>query len=160
MKRIISFSLAVLALLLTGACQRMGTIYEIPEGSACVSFPSKAAKIDMLPSDGNKFTVELWRGNTKGAASVAVDIDNQTNGAFTPSKQAFEFADGEAVAKLDFTYPDLNNFGGEAYNRNIHTGEHIALTGTNGTEFTEAKPTKSFSTSAMPSRFPLPASPR
>lgn len=131
MKRIISFSLAVLALLLTGACQRMGTIYEIPEGSACVSFPSKAAKIDMLPSDGNKFTVELWRGNTKGAASVAVDIDNQTNGAFTPSKQAFEFADGEAVAKLDFTYPDLNNFGGEAYKivLNISDAKQVSPSG-------------------------------
>ncbi len=32
---------------------------------------------------------------------------------------------------------DYKHFGGEAYNRDIHTGEHIALTGTNGTEFTE-----------------------
>ena len=131
MKRIISFSLAALALLLTGACQRMGTIYEIPEGSACVSFPSKAAKFDMLASDGNKITVELWRGNTKGAASVAVDIDNQTNGAFTATKQAFEFADGQGVATIDFTYPDINNFGGETYTivLNISDSKQVSPSG-------------------------------
>lgn len=115
MKRIISFSLAVLALLLTGACQREGTIYEIPAGNACVSFPSGTAVFEMLASDGNKITVELWRGNTSGAASVAVDIEDQTGGVFTPSKQTFDFADGQAVATLDFTYPDINNFGGETY---------------------------------------------
>ena len=32
---------------------------------------------------------------------------------------------------------EFKHFGGEAYNRNIHTGEHINLTGTDGTEFTE-----------------------
>ena len=115
MKRIISFSLAVLALLLTGACQREGTIYDIPSGNACVSFPSGTALFEMLASDGNKITVELWRGNTNGAASVAVDIEDQTGGVFTPSKQTFDFADGQAVATLDFTYPDINAFGGETY---------------------------------------------
>lgn len=115
MKRIISFSLAVLALLLTGACQREGTIYDIPSGNACVSFPSGNAIFEMLASDGNKITVELWRGNTNGAASVAVNIQDQTGGVFTPSKQSFDFADGQGVATIDFTYPDINNFGGETY---------------------------------------------
>lgn len=115
MKKIIYFILAGATLMLSNGCQRQGTIYEIPEGNACVSFPTDKAKFEMLASDGNKVTVELWRGNTKGAASVAVDIEDHTNGVFTPSKESFEFADGQAVATIDFTYPDINAFGGETY---------------------------------------------
>ena len=115
MKKIIYITLAVSALILTGACQREGTFYDMPEGSAVVSFPSTDAIFDMLAEDGNKITVELWRGNTKGAASVPVTIDNQTGGVFTPAKSSFDFADGEGVARLDITYPDINAFGGEVY---------------------------------------------
>ena len=115
MKRIAYFIFAAAAFLLMNACQREGTIYEIPAGSACVSFPSDEAIFEMVASDGNKITVELWRGNTTGAASVAVDIEDGTGGVFTPSKTSFDFADGEGVATLDFTYPDINAFGGETY---------------------------------------------
>ena len=115
MKRIIYITLAIAALMLTTACQHEGTIYERPAGSALVSFPSENAIFEMLASDGNKITVDLWRGNTKGAASIAVEIDDQTGGAFSPSKRSFDFADGESVASIDFTYPDINNFGGETY---------------------------------------------
>lgn len=114
MKKIIYIILAG-ALLMTGACQKQGTIYEIPEGNACVSFPSESAKFTMVAEDGNKITVEMWRGNTKGAASIAVDIEDGTDGVFTPSKQTFDFADGEGVARIDFTYPDINDFGGEIF---------------------------------------------
>jgi len=116
MKRIIYITLAVSALVLTSACQHKGTIYDMPEGSALVSFPSSKAIFDMVAEDGNKITVDLWRGNTQGAASVAVNIEDGTGGVFTPSKRAFEFADGEGVASIDFTYPDINNFGGEVFN--------------------------------------------
>ena len=115
MKRNIFLILATLALLLVSACQKTGTIYEIPAGSNCVSFPSSSAIIEMLASDGNKITVEMWRGNTQSAASVAVDIEDGTGGVFTPSKSSFDFAAGEAVATIDFTYPDINAFGGETY---------------------------------------------
>lgn len=114
MKKVIYIILAGAALM-TAACQKQGTIYEIPAGSACVSFPSSSAKFEMLATDGNKITVEMWRGNTSGAASVAVDIEDKTGGVFTPSKQTFDFADGQAVATIDFTYPDINAFGGETY---------------------------------------------
>lgn len=122
MKRIISISIAALTLLLVNACQRDGVIYD-PAGSACVSFPADAAKFEMLASDGNKITVELWRGNTQGAASVAVDIVDKTDGVFTPSKRTFDFADGEAVATIDFTYPDINAFGGEVYEIDIKVSD-------------------------------------
>lgn len=122
MKRIISISIAALTLLLVNACQRAGVIYD-PAGSACVSFPADAAKFEMLASDGNKITVELWRGNTQGATSIAVDIDDKTDGVFTPSKRTFDFADGEAVATIDFTYPDINAFGGEVYEIGIKVSD-------------------------------------
>ena len=112
MKRILYITLT---LLLAAACSQKGTIYDIPAGHPCVSFPSDAAIFEMLASDGNKITVELWRGNTQGAASIAVDIADETNGVFTPAKKSFDFADGEAVATLDFSYPDINAFGGEIY---------------------------------------------
>lgn len=114
MKRIITLSFAAIALLLAGSCQREGVIYD-PAGSACVSFPAEDAIFEMVAEDGNKITVELWRGNTKGTTSIPVDIEDQTDGVFTPSKRTFDFADGEAVAKIDFTYPDINDFGGEVY---------------------------------------------
>ena len=116
MKKIIYISLAISALVLTSACQHKGTIYDMPEGSALVSFPAEDAIFSMLTEDGNKITVNLWRGNTKGAASVAFDVEDKTGGVFTPAKRTFDFADGEAVASVDITYPDINAFGGEIYN--------------------------------------------
>ena len=115
MKRIIYITLAVSALVLTSACQHKGTIYDMPADSALVSFPAEEALFDMVAEDGNKVTVDLWRGNTKGAVSIPVTVDNQTGGAFTPAKSSFDFADGEGVAHLDITYPDINAFGGEVF---------------------------------------------
>ena len=115
MKRILYITLAVSALLLTNACQHEGTLYDMPAGKALLSFPSDEAIFDMIAEDGNKITVDLWRGNTKGAASIPVNIDNQTGGVFTPAKSSFDFADGEGIAHLDITYPDINAFGGETF---------------------------------------------
>jgi len=115
MKRIIYITLAIMALMLASACEHEGTIYEMPENSALVSFPSDAAIFEMLASDGNKVTVDLWRGNTKGAASIPVQIEDKTGGVFKPAKSTFDFADGEGIAHLDITYPDINAFGGETY---------------------------------------------
>lgn len=116
MKKIIYVTFAILALMLTSACQHEGTIYEMPAGSALVSFPSSDAIFEMLASDGNKVTVDLWRGNTQGAVSIPVTIDDKTGGVFKPAKSSFDFADGEGIAHLDITYPDINAFGGETYN--------------------------------------------
>ena len=108
----------MVALALSASCAREGTLYEIPEGNPCVSFPAGTAMFEMVAADGNKFTIELWRGNTKGSVSVPVTIEGG-EGAFTPSKSSFDFADGQAKATLDFTYPDLSAFGGEVYTINV-----------------------------------------
>ena len=104
----------MVALAFSASCAREGTFYEIPDGNPCVSFPASTAIFEMVAADGNKFTIELWRGNTKGSATVPVTISGG-EGAFTPSKSSFDFADGQAVSTIDFTYPDLSAFGGEIY---------------------------------------------
>ena len=124
MKKIIYVTFAILALMLTSACQHEGTIYEMPEGKALVSFPSSSAIFEMLASDGNKVTVDLWRGNTKGAVSIPVQVEDKTDGVFKLAKSSFDFADGEGVAHLDITYPDINAFGGETYKLTLSVDEN------------------------------------
>lgn len=114
MKKIL-FSNIVLALLfITISCENEQTIYSLTD-KAEASFPSTILNLEMVAEDGNKIVVEMWRGNTKGAASVPVTITNNTGGVFTPEKQQFDFADGESVAYLTFSYPSIANFGGEKY---------------------------------------------
>lgn len=114
MKKIL-FSNIVLALLfITISCENEQTIYPLTD-KAEASFPSTILNLEMVADDGNKIVVEMWRGNTKGAASVPVTITNNTGGVFTPEKQQFDFADGESVAYLTFSYPSIANFGGEKY---------------------------------------------
>lgn len=109
----------MVALAFSASCAREGTLYEIPDGNPCVSFPASTSIIEMVASDGNKFSVELWRGNTKGSVSVPVTIEGG-EGAFTPSKSSFDFADGEAIATIDFNYPSLSAFGGEVYKIKVY----------------------------------------
>ncbi len=114
MKKII-FYITILALISgVNACKDERTTYEITD-SAEASFPSTIVNFQMVPEDGNEIVVEMWRGNTRGAVSVPVTIDDSTEGVFTPEKEQFDFADGESIAYLTFTYPDLGDFGGEAY---------------------------------------------
>lgn len=118
MKKIV-FYITILALFVgVNACKEEGVIYEMSDGAEA-SFPSSIVNFQMTPEDGNKIVVEMWRGNTTGSASVPVTIENNTGGVFTPEKEQFDFADGESKAFLTFTYPDLNDFGGERYEINI-----------------------------------------
>lgn len=114
MKRLLVVFSVIAAVTLSLSCAREGTLYTIPDGNPCVSFPAATALFEMVPADGNKISIELWRGNTKGSASVPVTISGG-EGTFTPAKKSFDFADGQAKASLDFTYPDINAFGGETY---------------------------------------------
>ncbi len=114
MKKIIFLTGIVLLLFTFNSCEREEVLYQMGDKLE-VSFPSSIVNFSMLASDGNKIQIEMWRGNTKGAASVPVTITNNTGGVFTPQKSAFDFADGENKAYLTFTYPSINNFGGEKY---------------------------------------------
>lgn len=112
MKKILLLAIGIL--FLASACEPERTIYKLGDGVEA-SFPSTIVKYMMVASDNNKFQVEMWRGNTKNAASIPVTITG-TAGKFTPSKQAFDFAAGENKSIITFTYDDITKFGGEAYN--------------------------------------------
>ena len=115
MKKILFLTLIVGALLFTASCDKKGVIYEFPSDAQLLSFPSDVATFSMVSEDGNKITVYLYRGNTKGAISVPFSFADGTDGVFTPAKTTFDFEDGQGVASVDINYPDINAFGGETY---------------------------------------------
>lgn len=117
MKRILYLATIIGLLFVTSACEQKKELYQLSD-KVEASFPSTIANYQMVAADGNKIVIEMWRGNTNGAASVPVTITG-TEGMFTPEKNQFDFADGEAKAYLALTYPDLNAFGGEKYDIEI-----------------------------------------
>jgi len=114
MKKIILLTGVIAVLFMASSCQQEGVKYALGD-KAEVSFPSTLVNFSMVAADNNQITVELWRGNTKGAVSIPVTITDKTGGVFTPEKAQFDFAEGENKAYLTFTYPDLTLFGGEKY---------------------------------------------
>lgn len=118
MKKFLYFALSCAMVLGLASCQGEEVLYEFSD-SPEVSFLAEDAIFKMVPEDGNKIAVTLYRGNTNGAVSVPVKITDGTDGVFTASKSTFDFADGENAAVIEFTYPDLKAFGGESYNIEI-----------------------------------------
>jgi hypothetical protein len=114
MKKILFLASIIGLLCVTIACEPERVIYDLGDRVEA-TFPSTLVNFAMLSSDGNQIQIEMWRGNTKGAVSVPVTITNSTGGVFTPQKSTFDFVDGESKAYLKFTYPSINNFGGEKY---------------------------------------------
>lgn len=114
MKKILFLASFIGLLFVTISCQPEKEIYD-PGDRVEATFPSTLINYSMVSQDGNQIQLEMWRGNTKGAVSVPVTITNTTGGVFTPEKSKFDFADGENKAYLKFTYPNINNFGGEKY---------------------------------------------
>ena len=114
MKRLLYFTTIVGLFFMVTSCEQEGVTYGLTDKIEA-SFPSTVVNLQMITEDGNKIVVEMWRGNTRGAASVPVTITDKTGGVFTPEKQQFDFADGESRAYLSISYPDINEFGGEKY---------------------------------------------
>jgi len=127
MKKILYFAAALVMLVLGTSCEKGLTTFTYEEGVAGVTFPSDVQIFNMLAEDGNKIQVEMVRGNVNGAVSIPVEITDYTDGVFTPEKSTFDFADGEASAFLTFTYPSLENFGGETYQIDIEITDEKAL---------------------------------
>ncbi|MFA5642471.1 MAG: hypothetical protein WC945_07080 [Bacteroidales bacterium] len=117
MKKILFFASFISILLLAIACEHETVTYS-GDGGVDASFPSNILKLSMVSEDNNQITVEMWRGNTQGAVSVPITVSGSTD-VFTPEKNQFDFSDGEAIAYLKFSYPSIDNFGGEAYKINI-----------------------------------------
>lgn len=114
MKKILFYINMVLLLFVALSCEDNRETYKLGD-SVEASFPSTMVNYLMTAEDGNKIQLEMWRGNTKGVASVPVTITDKTGGVFTAEKAQFDFVDGESKAYLTFSYPNINNFGGEKY---------------------------------------------
>ena len=123
MKKILFLTLIAGALLFSASCQREGVIYDFPKDAALLSFPNNKLNWQMVAEDGNKIVAQLHRGNTKGALSVPFEFSDGTAGVFTPSKTTFDFADGENVASVEITYPDINDFAGEVFKMKLAVDE-------------------------------------
>ena len=102
MRKYILNIIALCAVLLT-ACSKDTVNYE-HTNNAEVTFASASIKMPTITeANEGKVSVPLYRGNTKEAVSIAVKVQGG-EGIFTPDKLQFDFAAGEAVANLDFTF--------------------------------------------------------
>lgn len=134
MKKLINLTAALMLLVAGTSCERDLATFEYEEGIAGATFPSDVQIFTMTTEDGNKIMVEMVRGNSKGNVSIPVEITDNTDGVFTPEKSSFDFKDGETSAYLTFTYPSIEDFGGETYTIDIEVTdekalEQIAMTG-------------------------------
>lgn len=74
-------------------------------------------KIEMLPADGNKIIIPVYRGNTRGASSIALTLEvakGIEEGLFTLSTPTVNFEDGQSVGEAIITYPDINDLSAAA----------------------------------------------
>lgn len=111
-------TLFALTLALSTSCQKEPEVYDFQSDRVEATFLVESASVEMLISDNNQFKLDLWRGNTNGAATVPFTFEDPS-GIFTPKSGDFVFADGEARASVIISYPDINNFGGEKYTLNL-----------------------------------------
>ena len=105
MKRIFKYGLVLLAMGLMSSCVTDKEMYDfVANPGAAVTFSAKSLDMPALKAeDGGKVRVPLYRGNTSAPASVQVTITGG-EGVFTPKKSAVDFAAGDNVGYLEFTY--------------------------------------------------------
>ena len=140
MKKILTCSLLALFVCILASCAKDEVFYKFADGEIAATFQSSSLKIgELTEADNGKVSVPMYRGNTRGAASVAVVITGG-EGVFTPSATSFNFADGENVAYIDFTF-DFSTLGGKPMSVTIEmeNAEDCASMGVNKTSFTLAR---------------------
>lgn len=105
MKRIFIYALTVLALGAMLSCTNEKVQYDFEKNSGvAATFAAKSTQVPgLVAEDGGKVSIPLYRGNTKGSASVEVVVSGG-EGVFTPTSNAVEFEPGKNVGYLTFTY--------------------------------------------------------
>jgi hypothetical protein len=107
---------ALVASLAFTACEEdtMGELFDV-EDKIHAAFASTVQKIEMVPADGNKIMVPVYRGGRSDVpASVSVSLTVPATvpaGTFTLSNPQVQFAAGESVAYAVITYEDINKLG-------------------------------------------------
>lgn len=105
---------AVLSLSLFCSCDTdaEGTLYEV--GKTEYAFASTFLKSELLPSDGNKIVVPVYRNTKNGSGTVSVwmeKVSENAKGVFTLENQTVTFEDGKSIAELAVSYDDINQLG-------------------------------------------------
>ena len=107
---------------------------------AAVTFSAKTLDMPALKAeDGGKVRVPLYRGNTSAPASVQVTVTGG-EGVFTPKKTAVDFAAGDNMGYLEFTY-DYETLSAKpaTITVTVTKAEDVALNGIAEAKFTLVK---------------------
>lgn len=115
MKRNIFFLMIAVAFssLMFTSCddQVEGTLYEVGD-KVHAAFASTVQRVEMLPADGNKIRVPVYRGGKSDTqVSVTVEMTQAASipaGTFTLSNPQVDFPVGQNVAYAIITYADIN----------------------------------------------------
>ena len=121
------FALAVISLSFFSSCN---TDAEKPMYDATkteYAFASTLQSVEMLPEDGNKIIVPIYRNTTVGASSVNVEMSASVEGVFTLTNATATFEDGKASTDLVITYADINELAaGTTYKLTLSFAEENA----------------------------------
>lgn len=129
--------LVLMVVLMVCSCAKDDVLYSYSKGEVAATFQSSSLKInDISGPDSNGIPIPMYRGNTRGAAVVEVEIAGG-EGVFTPSATSYSFEDGENVAYINFAY-DYDALGGkpETITISIAKEEDCAKNGEPSTSFT------------------------
>ncbi len=89
-----------------------GTLYE--NGKTEYAFAGTLQKIELLPSDGNKISVPVYRNTTTGTSTVTISIEAVSENAenlFSLVTPTVTFEDGKSIAEAVVSYKDINLLG-------------------------------------------------
>lgn len=103
-------SLLVLTTIFVACSGPEGVIYN-SEDRPEMAFAGKNLKVELLSADGNKFAVQVYRGNTAGQESVQLTLTldkGVEEGLFTLTTPTVTFKDGESVAEAIISYDDID----------------------------------------------------
>lgn len=77
------------------------------------AFAGTLQKTEMLPEDGNKIIVPIYRNTTEGASTLNLSMEMSENaeGLFALATPTVTFEEGAGIANAEITYQDINTLG-------------------------------------------------
>ena len=105
---------AALSLSMFSSCDTdaEGILYE--SGKTEYAFASTLQKVELLPSDGNKISVPVYRNTTVGASTVTISIEavsENVKDLFSLVTPNVTFEDGKSMAEAVVSYQDIKPVG-------------------------------------------------
>lgn len=102
------FALAVISLSFFSSCNTDAEkpMYDVTKTE--YAFASTLQSVEMLPTDGNKIIVPIYRNTTAGTSSVNIEMSASVEGLFTLANAAVTFEDGKAATDIVINYDDIN----------------------------------------------------